>query len=117
MVYAGYDKKTDSLRYKYDPRYKKSNKIIRIKLDVDRRVFVPIARSSNKWKRIYKGKTAVERYNGRLDRDLGFEKHTIRGQKKMQMFVYLSNIITLGVAKGKLEQNKTEHLAAPKNIA
>jgi len=117
MIYLGYDKKTDSLRYGFNPQYKKSTEIIRIKLNTDRRVFVPVARDSLKWKRLYKGRTSVERYNGRLDRDLGFEIHTIRGLKKMKMFVYMANIIMLGIAKGKIEQNHMEHLAALTKIA
>lgn len=40
-----------------------------------------------KWKREYKKRTSVERENGRIDRDYGFERHTIRGQKKMTMYV------------------------------
>jgi hypothetical protein len=46
-----------------------------IPLDADRRIFVPIARSSYKWQRIYNGRTAVERVNSRIDLSFGFEHH------------------------------------------
>ena len=69
LRYAGYDKKTESLRYKF-PVNISDKRIFRIKIDEDRRIFVPIARDSYKWKREYKKRTSVERENGRLDRDL-----------------------------------------------
>lgn len=111
LNYAGYDKKTESLRYKFPPQ-KESKKIFRIKLDEDRRVFTPIARDSKKWKREYKKRTSVERENGRLDRDYGFEIHTIRGKEKMNMFVTMAFLVQLSMAKGKIEENKKERLSA-----
>lgn len=111
LNYAGYDKKTESLRYKFPPQ-KESKKIYRIKLDEDRRVFTPIARDSKKWKREYKKRTSVERENGRLDRDYGFEIHTIRGKEKMNMFVMMAFLVQLSMAKGKIEENKKERLSA-----
>lgn len=111
LNYAGYDKKTESLRYKFPPE-KESKKIFRIKLDEDRRVFTPIARDSKKWKREYKKRTSVERENGRLDRDYGFEIHTIRGKEKMNMFVTMAFLVQLSMAKGKIEENKKERLSA-----
>ena len=56
---------------------------IRIKLDVDRRIFTPIDRASYKWERNYDKRTSVERVNGRLDESFGFEKHYIREKKKI----------------------------------
>lgn len=111
LVYAGYDRKTKTLRYKL-PVYMKENRIYRIKIDEDIRVFTPIARDSKKWKREYKKRTSVERANGRIDRDYGFEVHTIRGKTKMEMFVGVAFLVQLSMAKGKIEENKKEHLAA-----
>ena len=111
LRYAGYDKRTDSLRYKFPPQ-NGGKEIFRIKLSEDRRIFTPIARDSKKWVREYKKRTSVERENGRIDRDLGFEKHTIRGIEKMEMFITMGFLVQLGMAKGKIEQNKKEHLSA-----
>src|SRR5659263_649964 len=58
---------------------------IRIKLDVDRRIFTPIDRASYKWGKNYNKRTSVERVNGRFDESFGFEKHYIRGKKKMEV--------------------------------
>ncbi len=111
LSYAGYDKRTDSLRYKFPPQVGGKG-IYRIKLAEDRRIFTPVARDSKKWKREYKKRTSVERENGRIDRDLGFEKHTIRGIEKMEMFITMGFLVQLGMTKGKIEQNKKEHLSA-----
>lgn len=111
LNYAGYDKQTESLRYKFPPQIE-DKRIFRIKIEEDRRVFTPVARDSMKWKREYKKRTSVERENGRIDRDYGFERHTIRGQKKMTMYVTMGFLVQLSMAKGKIEQNIKERLSA-----
>lgn len=111
LNYVGYDKETESLRYKFPPQIE-DKKIFRIKLDEDRRIFTPVARNTMKWKREYKKRTSVERENGRLDRDYGFEIHTIRGKEKMNMFVTMAFLVQLSMAKGKIEENKKERLSA-----
>jgi len=63
---------------------------IRIKLEDDRRVFTPLARSSYAWKRAYKKRTSVERVNSRLDVFFNFENHTVRGLAKMKVALRLS---------------------------
>lgn len=109
LVYKGYDKSTDSLRYGFKPQ-KHDKRIFRIKCGEDRRIFTPVARSSHKWKRIYKKRTGVERINGRIDRDYKFEKHTIRGLEKMRMFITVTFLVYMGMAKAKIQAGKTEHL-------
>ena len=54
---------------------------------------------------MYNGRTAVERLNGRLDRDYMFEDHTIRGLKKMDMELTISLIVMNGMAVGKIKNN------------
>jgi hypothetical protein len=55
--------------------YSYQGKTYKIYISYDERVFLPVARNSMKFKRLYKGRTAVERLNGRLDRDFMFEDH------------------------------------------
>jgi len=110
MKYEGYDKQKKCLRYSHE------GKIHKIYTSYDERVFLPIARDSNKFKRIYKGRTAVERLNGRLDRDYMFEEHCIRGLKKMILMVGLSMIIMNGMAIGKMKSGK-EKIRSLKNAA
>jgi len=101
MKYEGYDRQKKCLRYSYN------HKIYKIYISYDERVFLPIARDSKKFKKIYKGRTSVERLNGRLDRDYMFEGHGIRGLEKMALMVSLSMIIMNGVAIGKIKDGKT----------
>lgn len=109
LSYKGYDKSTDSLRYGFKPQ-KHDRRIFRIKCEEDRRIFTSVARDSHKWKRLYKKRTGVERINGRVDRDYKFEKHTIRGLKKMTMFITVTFLVYMGMAKAKVLAGEKEHL-------
>lgn len=100
MKYKGYDKQKNCLRYSHN------GKIFKIYVSYDERIFLPLARDSIKFKRLYQGRTSVERLNGRLDRDYMFEKHCIRGLKKMTTMVSLSMIIMNGMAIGKIKNGK-----------
>lgn len=110
LTYKGYDKSSDSLRYGFHPKYQ-DGRIFRIKCCTDPRIFNPVARDSKKWKRLYKKRTGVERINGRIDRDYQFERHMIRGLKKMNMFILTTFIVYLGMAKSKVERGQTTVLA------
>ena len=78
-------------------------RIVRVPLGWDRRRFVPLPRSSYKWQRLYRGRTAVERVNSRLDVSFGFERHFIRGMKKMQVRVGMALVVMLAMALGSIE--------------
>lgn len=83
---------------------------IRIPLSQDRRVFTPIDRSSYKWEREYRKRTAVERVNSRLDTSFGFEWHTIRGLAKMKMRCGLALCVMLAMALGRIKQDQHEKM-------
>lgn len=110
LQYKGYDKSTDSQRFGFHPEYH-DKRIFRIRRDEDPRIFTQVARSSKKWKRLYRKRTGVERINGRIDRDYQFERHTIRGLSKMSMFITVTFIVYLGLAKSKIEAGQTKGLA------
>jgi hypothetical protein len=50
----------------------------------------------------------VERVNSRLDNSLGFERHTIRGMKKMTLRLSLALILMLTMALGRVRQKHKE---------
>jgi len=106
MLYKGYDSRKKCLRYSY------MGKIKKIYISYDERVFLPVARDSMKFARLYKGRTAVERLNGRLDRDFMFEDHCIRGLNKMRLMTSLTLTIMNAMALGKIRSGMTTHLAA-----
>jgi hypothetical protein len=106
MLYEGYDCQKKCLRYSYQ------GKIHKIYTRYDERVFLPVARDSMKFARLYKGRTAVERLNGRLDRDFMFEDHCIRGLNKMRLLVSLTLLVMNAMALGRIQHGVTTHLAA-----
>jgi len=73
-------------------------------------VFTPLARSSYKWKTVYKKRSSVERVNSRLDESFGFEKHFIRGIKKMKVRCSLALIVMLGMAYGRVKEKQPDKL-------
>ena len=85
-------------------------RVVRIPLETDRRIFTPLARSSYAWVRGYRRRTAVERVNSRLDGSFQFERHYIRGHKKMQLRVGLALIVMLALAVGHLKEGENEKI-------
>jgi transposase len=122
MAYGGFEKDRNSLKYLcpalhcgLECKGQESceinrKKYIRISLKEDERIFVPIARSSYKWKSLYKKRTSVERVNSRIDNVFGFEKHFIKSLKKMRLRVSLAMCTMLAMAIGKIKDNQIKHL-------
>lgn len=101
MKYEGYDKDRNALRYSY------KGKIHRIYIKDDDKVFNKVARDSEKFHRLYNCRTSVERYHGRLDRDLCFEKHTIRGLAKMKIEVTFADCVMMAFGITHIMKNQT----------
>jgi hypothetical protein len=119
MAYGGFEKDRMALKYvcpirAYGLTCKGSDQCVhamkseRISLEIDRRIFTPVSRSSYAWEREYKKRTAVERVNSRLDVSFGFEKHFIRGQKKMEVRVGLALCVMLAMAVGRIKEEHQE---------
>ena len=102
LIYLGYDKQRKCLRY----GHKAKPGVYRIPLKTDYRIFTPVARDSDKFKKLYKKRTEVERLNGRIDRDYMFNDHFIRGKKTLDTMLTLSFIIMLSMAKGHIKNKK-----------
>jgi hypothetical protein len=85
-------------------------KIVRIPIDNDRRMFTPIPRDTDAWEKGYDRRTAVERINSRIDRVLGFEQHTIRGLKKMEVRVGIALAVLLAMALGRIRAGQPEQM-------
>jgi hypothetical protein len=119
MAYGGFEKDRMALKYvcpiraygltcQGSAQCEHAMKSERVILDLDRRIFTPVARSSYAWEREYKRRTAVERVNSRLDVSFGFEKHFIRGQKKMEIRVGLALCVMLAMAVGRIKEHQKE---------
>lgn len=120
MAYGGFEAERGTLKYRcpkdhYGCRCTWASqceikKAVRVKLDQDRRVFTPLARSSYKWRDMYKKRTAVERVNSRLDVSYGFEQHFIRGLSKMKLRMGIALVVMLSMALGRIREKQKENM-------
>jgi len=120
MAFGGFEADRKSLKYRCPAMQKgitcsefdrcRLHQGLRIRLDEDRRIFTPLARNTPGWERAYKRRSAVERVNSRLDESFGFEKHFIRGLRKMTLRVDLALIVMLAMALGRIEARQKEKL-------
>lgn len=100
-------------QYGIECKYKDKCRVkqgIRINIEEDRRVFTPIDRASYKWDKTYNKRTSVERVNGRLDESFGFEKHYIRGIKKMKIRCGIALCVMLAMAVGRIKENQADKM-------
>ena len=65
---------------------------VRINMEVDPRRFAPIYPKSSRWKKIYRNRTSVERYNGYVKEVLRLNDHCVRGLTAVHLRVLLSGI-------------------------
>lgn len=123
MAFCGFEKDRKALKYKCPAAayaieckgyaqcsQETKGKTVRIPLDTDRRIFVPIARSSYKWQRRYNGRTAVERVNSRIDLSFGFEHHFIRGKSKMTLRVGLALLVMISMALARIKRDQEKDM-------
>lgn len=120
MAFGGFEKDRGTLKYRCCAKHYglecggrqrcHISDNIRIDIESNRRIFTPLARSSYKWKTMYKKRSAVERVNSRMDESFGFEKHFIRGGKKMKVRCGLALIVMLGMAYGRVRQKQYERM-------
>lgn len=120
MVYWGYEKERDAQKWRcpaalYGLECRGQDRcsgggdygrVVRVARQFDRRTFTPVARTSYKFERLYRKRSAVERVNSRLDVSYGFERHFIRGQKKMRLRCSLALVVMLAMALGRARERK-----------
>jgi len=116
MAYGGFESARGTLKYRCPARHYGCGcagmgrcgvgHSVRVPMEEDRRVFTPLARSSYAWKRAYRRRTSVERVNSRLDVSYGFERHFIRGLRKMRTRMGLSLVVMLSMALGRVREKR-----------
>jgi hypothetical protein len=96
-----------------------SQKLVRVKLDKKSlRHLGPVPRTSKKFGRLYRGRTAGERVNGRLKASWGLDCIRRRGQKRVQVWAQLALLcmdafaLTMAEAGRISEVRKTVHSIA-----
>jgi hypothetical protein len=118
MAYAGLERQRGTLKYRCPAAHYgiecagrdscPIGKTVRIAMAQEPRVFTPLPRNSCKWRRLYAGRTAIERVNSRLDNVFGFQNHTIRGMTKMRTRCTIALAVMLAMALGRIRAKQAE---------
>lgn len=103
-------KNREACRCRFAVREGSWGRVVRVPLERDRRLFLPIHRHSRRFVEGYKMRTAVERVNSRIDQVYGFEHHFVRGRKKVRLRLGLALLTMLGTAVAWVERKKPERL-------
>jgi IS5 family transposase len=82
--------------------------VIKLNMRDDPRRYVPVPRETNKWERLYKLRTGVERVNSRLKENLTLDELRVRGKKKVKVRVGLNLLVMLAVAVAMAERDRLE---------
>lgn len=85
-------------------------RVVRVKLDRDRRLLGPVYHHSYRFADLYKMRTSVERLFARLDHMYGFEKHNTTGLKRMRVRLSLAMIAMQATALGWIHAGKRERI-------
>jgi len=85
-------------------------RVVRVALERDRRLFLPVATHSRNFTRGYKSRTAVERVNARLDRVYRLEWALVRSRQQMALRVSLVMLAMAATAVAWIEANKPDNI-------
>lgn len=112
MSYVGYDKERGTVKYRCPARHegfdcpsaarcnagKSYGLAVRIPCELDLRRFPPLPRATKEFERRYKGRTAVERVNGRLKLFWGADDGNVRGARRFHAWVGVVMVVHLLMA-------------------
>lgn len=85
-------------------------RVVRVPLERDRRIFLPVHRHSQGFEKGYKKRTAVERVNARIDQVYGWERHFVRGKTKVRLRLGVGLLVLLGTAVAWAEAGRVERV-------
>jgi hypothetical protein len=72
--------------------------VIRVDRELDLRRFPPIPRGTQQFERRYKGRTAVERVNGRTKVYWGADDGNLRGSRRFHAYLGVIMVVYVGLA-------------------
>jgi hypothetical protein len=112
MAYIGHEPDRGTLKYRCPAKHegwecpmssicnagKSYGKTVRIKQEEDLRRFPPIPRATKQFERLYKGRTAVERVNGRIKIYWGADDGNIVGGPRFHAFLGAIMVVHIGMA-------------------
>jgi hypothetical protein len=112
MAYIGYEKGREKLKYRCPARHQdwacpsdgRCNEgrayglVVRVDATVDLRRFPPVPRATKKFERLYKGRTASERVNGRLKVFWGADDGNLTGSRRFHAYIGVIMVVCVGLA-------------------
>lgn len=112
MAYIGHEPERGTIKYRCPAKHegwacpmseicnagKSYGKTVRIKQELDLRRFPPIPRGTKLFERLYKGRTAVERVNGRMKIYWGADDGNITGATRFHAYVGAVMVVHVGLA-------------------
>jgi len=112
MAYIGHEAKRGTLKYRCPAKHqgwhcpslarcngrRKYGLTVRVKQEIDLRRFPPIPRATKKFNRLYKGRTAVERVNARVEIFWGADDGNVTGPQRFHGFLSTVMIVHVGLA-------------------
>jgi len=110
MAYIGYEPARETIKYRCPARHegwecpmsetcnagKTYGRTVRVPREIDLRRFPAVPRATKKFERLYKGRTAVERVNGRLKIFWGADDGNVSGSRRF--FALLGTILVVHAA-------------------
>lgn len=112
MAYIGCEPQRGTLKYRCPARHEgwncpsegrcnaglKYGKGVRVKREIDLRRFPAIPRATKQFERLYRGRTAVERVNGRIKVFWGADDGNITGAARFHAFLGVVMVVHVGLA-------------------
>lgn len=112
MAYIGHEAERGTLKYRCPARHegwdcpsdaacngaRKYGLTVRVKQEIDLRRFPSIPRATKLFERLYKGRTSVERVNGRLKVFWGIDDGQVYGSRRFHAHVGAVLVVHLGLA-------------------
>jgi Transposase DDE domain/Transposase domain (DUF772) len=112
MAYIGYEPDRGTIKYRCPAKHegwqcpmsdlcnagKSYGKTVRVNNDIDLRRFPPIPRATKLFEKLYKGRTAIERVNGRLKTFWGVDDGNITGATRFHAYVGAVMVVHVGLA-------------------
>ena len=122
MACIGYEKGRETIKYRCPARHdglpcaslekcngdKKYGLVVRVKCTQDLRRFPPIGRATPQFERLYKGRTAVERVNGRLKIFWGLDDGNVAGARRFHAHVGVVMVVHAALGRWLAGQRRWE---------
>jgi hypothetical protein len=122
MACIGYEKGRDTVKYRCPAKHadlpcpslekcnagKEYGLVVRVKCEEDLRRFPAIGRATQQFQRLYKGRTAVERVNGRLKIFWGVDDGNVVGARRFHAHVGVVMVVHLALAVWLAKQPRWE---------